>query len=292
MSIESGGDPKSVSYIEEKKGVLKYYDSNGYIAGGLVQWNDKSGNFTAMLNNASKYYGQGTNLSKYGNIPYGTSYTKEKIQKMMLDAAGGEGNILAYQEKFLVDSLKSSNAYPASLITKLNKFPNTVEGAKSSASLFHNEYERSSHGTAPRENNAASIFKYWKQKGGQPQQITSTEGKDDINKDLGRRFAECIQKTVNSVDALSSLKLSSSGTEGNTCVIAQQNGNNDHMCHVLDAVLNGYYDSIEKLYVHYKDGDDVSTDSPIRLTVVLQLNAQSHSIKFVYRKRYKETSQR
>lgn len=93
-----------------------------------------------------------------------------------------------------------------------------------------------------------------------------------FNTTYTKGFVRALQETVNSADALRcDLKVTYVGEKG--VIIEQQDGKNDHMAQIYDAMLNGYYFHLARLYWVAKD---LSAANPDKIYANISTSTQVH----------------
>lgn len=101
---------------------------------------------------------------------------------------------------------------------------------------------------------------------------TGTVSYTKFNTSYTKGFVRALQSTVNSADALRcALKATYVGEKG--VIIEQEDGNNDHMAQIYDAMLNGYYFHLTRLYWVARD---LSAANPDKIYANISTSTQVH----------------
>ena len=238
MAIETG-PTKTNPYRFNPQAV--HPNDAGYVAAGLVMWNDSYYSLHQMLNNEYKEYGHKEYSSKY------VKGTADSVIKLMADKSA------EYQCKFIVDSLKNNNnAKEKKLWDKLM----AAKSATEAAHIFCNGndpnkkyagYENPNPAYAKLDERlkwADKVYKAYSEGGSKPKSEKPAETeRTNSPVDYSKQFVAAIQKSLNSTEKYKGELNPVYGNDG-LVTITMKDNNREKLAVLFDIILNSksYYD--------------------------------------------------
>jgi hypothetical protein len=271
MAVETG--PTKTNAFRFNPQALVPNDS-GYVAAGLVMWNDSYYSLQQMLNNEYKEYGHKTYKSHY--VPS----TAEEVKKLLANKTA------EYQCKFIVDSLKNNNNQKEKkLWAKLME----AKTAREAAHIFCNGndpnnkyagYENPNPNYAKlsdRMDWADKVYKAYSEGGSKPASEKPAET-DKVNNptDYAKLFVAAIQKSLNSTERYAGELNPVYGNEG-LVTITMKDNSSEKLAVLFDIILNSetYYNQVFGLQWRYKTGG-APNELPFSLAVTVKPNVDQN----------------
>lgn len=271
MAVETG--PTKTNAFRFNSQALVPNDS-GYVAAGLVMWNDSYYSLQQMLNNEYKEYGHKTYKSHY--VPS----TAEEVKKLLANKTA------EYQCKFIVDSLKNNNNQKEKkLWAKLME----AKTAREAAHIFCNGndpnnkyagYENPNPNYAKlsdRMDWADKVYKAYSEGGSKPASEKPAET-DKVNNptDYAKLFVAAIQKSLNSTERYAGELNPVYGNEG-LVTITMKDNSSEKLAVLFDIILNSetYYNQVFGLQWRYKTGG-APNELPSSLAVTVKPNVDQN----------------
>lgn len=203
-------------------------NDNGFIAGGLCQWNDGYYNLTNLLHNNTKDYGQKENKS---GSKLNVADVKKELGKLGVD----------HQIRFIKSTINKvsirggKGTYSKDILS-------SCTSASDAAKSFEYNYERSNGETVGTRMKAATKFYNY---------YSSSSTKETIkqnNKDIYEGFLNAVKKSLASTNSNVQLTYDKYYKDNTSLKgIIQSDGKNEKLDLVFDIILNGYYEYVQQL---------------------------------------------